>query len=65
MAPSLLLGREGGEDVARANLSQMSCFVAVPALHIRCNLAVFQRVYCAAASSALALEEGVCLFFLR
>ena len=63
-ASLLLLGCEGGEDVASANLCQMSCFVAVPAFHIRCYLAVFQRVNCAASSSALALEEGVCLFLL-
>ena len=51
--------------MACANFFQVSCFAAVPAHHICCYLAVFERVDCAAASSAFPLEERVRELFLR
>ena len=47
-----------------ADFRQVSCLVAVPAHYVRCYLAVFHGVDCAAASSAFLLEERVGKLFL-
>ena len=50
--------------MACANFCQVSCFAAVSAHLVGCYLAVFERVDCAATSSAFPLEERVSELFL-